>query len=438
MNRKKLPRLVALGAATVALAFFSPGPARANDAPKGEANTVTAYFPPDYGMTMRSGVPWSGWKIRYGFQPNFHDPDSGAPQYLYIDHAEYVTRDAQGRLATAVPVADDLRIAEVYVRYNGRDDRTADREIPELSNSRGGLLDLQSVPPSPATRSAGSFPDLGPFEYVDLEHEGGAFGRAEYVYDDIRWMEGRRDMGLQYGHKLVLWSALDSDNYRYLIRYVFFDDGSIELQVGATGHNLMNRAGNPGELSAHTHVHLAAWRMSLLLGDSPERNRPWIFDYHQNGFSGKLMRTPIRSETSVDLDAERYQRLSVVGNMRHNPDALLPVSYDLFPVGAGRLRFQTSSDHFAAHDVWITARETRGSGPVPHAAVSRLPSLIDRPAEDLDGRRFDVWTNASFLHIPRQEDFDSQGERMRGVAMTAWSKIRLHARDISLSSPFYQ
>lgn len=438
MRLNRIPLGKPLYAAMAVIAFFSPFPVLANDSGEAETNTITCYFPPDYGATTQSGFPWSGWKIRYAFEPNFKNHDKGGPQYLYIDHAEFLTRNARGQVVS-VPVADDLRIAEVYVRYNGKDARTADDEERELTISKLGLRDLGSIRPTPRTCEAASGEDLKVMTYFPLKQDGVVYGKAEYLYDDVRWMQGLKPTGeVQYGHKLVLWSALYSDNYRYLIRYVFFDDGSIELQVGATGHNKMDRAGTPAELSNHTHIHLATWRISFLLGEAPEENEPGIFDYDQNGTTGALSRKRIEVESALDLDAGRYQRLSVFGTTRNNPDSLFPISYDVFPTGSGRMRFGKPIEHFAAHDVWITAQDGTPSEVSIHGDVKTLPRLIDRPPEPLKDRRFDVWCNASFIHIPRQEDFSPAGRRTDGIALTTWSKVRLHPREVSYSSPFYR
>jgi Cu2+-containing amine oxidase len=66
-----------------------------------------------------------------------------------------------------------------------------------------------------------------------------------------------KDYGVvRRGEELVLWGAIDADNYRYIQEYTLRDDGVVMGRMGATGQNL------PGA-ELFTHVHNAIWRIDI-------------------------------------------------------------------------------------------------------------------------------------------------------------------------------
>src|SRR5438105_2638368 len=65
------------------------------------------------------------------------------------------------------------------------------------------------------------------------------------------------------GQRLDLWATLSAANYRYIMRYSFHDDGTIQARVAGTSQNL--RSVPVGDETG-MHVHQAAWRMEFDLG----------------------------------------------------------------------------------------------------------------------------------------------------------------------------
>src|SRR5580704_5830680 len=65
--------------------------------------------------------------------------------------------------------------------------------------------------------------------------------------------------GVRRGEELILWGAIDADNYRYIQEYTFRDDGVVIGRMGATGQNL------PGD-ELEPHAHNAIWRINFDFG----------------------------------------------------------------------------------------------------------------------------------------------------------------------------
>ena len=75
----------------------------------------------------------------------------------------------------------------------------------------------------------------------------------------------KNDKSVVRGQKMLLWGTMDADNYNYIIRYEFHDDGTIKFRIAGTAVNLPSAPLEP-------HTHNALWRIDVNLdgayGDS--------------------------------------------------------------------------------------------------------------------------------------------------------------------------
>lgn len=391
---------------------------------------VTVFFPP--GSTPETNAE-TGWRIQWAFDP----PRKACigPYRLRIERADFWLRDVD-RNPQWVPIADEIVIGEIFAVYNGLPNHGSKKPGPqhfverhfELSGSDEGLLPMDTQMGSPASM------------YVKgLASNGVNYALLELAQDDLQWMEEQKKMGLRYGHKLVIWSALYSNTYRYIIRHTFHDDGRITLEVGATGANTAPRApkGEWAKFQARTHIHLATWKLRFLLGETPEANTVWKFSNKHRGQFGDLLQQRIDEEQGVDLDPDYFERLSISGTMRVNPDSWGPVSYDILGDYTRLHDFCSSTGQFGNYSAWLIADEYTDNGILDENIAMCLPDYVNRPPTSIRERRSSVWLNGAFLHIPRQEDFDKNGQTL-GVATLMWHKTTLKPRDLMVATPFYK
>ncbi len=386
---------------------------------------ITQYFPPD--AKTEEGAT-TAWQMEWAFEPlpssparrgSKKDPSAAPkPHYLYVRNVRFMNRDVH-RNPRWIPIADEIRIAELFVQYNGTEKHSSLAEF-ELSENSKGLSTLALSAAHPAS-----------FRKERLLQDRTGYALAEARYDDVRWMETYPGERISYAAKLDLWCTLPAEGYRYLIRYSFRDDGTIRLMVGATGVNRHRRAEDPRVLESNTHTHLACWKLDLSLGPNPEKNSLLRVSNDHDGNSGWRTEYELPVEGFYDFSSTTFDRLMIQGHERRSRNVPTNMSYDLLPSFQGQLRYSGKMDsHFASHDLWVTRPEATGG-----MSARYLADYVAKPESLKDSRR-QLWINRSFLHIPRQEDFDHNGNN-NTTALTAWSEVILQPRDMFDKTPFF-
>ena len=170
----------------------------------------------------------TAWRVQYA---------QGTSQGLYITGAWF----KPGPQREFVQVLNEARVAEIFVVYH---------------------------PGSPR------YYDLGQFNFPMVPSDAGETGCCGEVLDGVvvkevrtRGLLWKDDKRSQVAQELVLWAVIDAANYNYMFEYVFRDDGTIELAVGATARNL------PGNEST-AHMHTGAVADRLRHRRRRERQRP--------------------------------------------------------------------------------------------------------------------------------------------------------------------
>lgn len=360
------------------------------------AGEIAQYFPADGQEADRI----TKWRVVWDIEKQ-----AGGSEVFFIREA-YFSRTPGDR---EIKVLGDSRVAELFTPYN------QGLRLYDISGSKFKLVDLDPtalgpgcIVPGQLFDRAGAAADTGP---VAME-----------VHDDhLRWMDTQQRS--RRGQSLLLWSVLDAANYRYVILYIFRDDGQIGFRIGATGNNL---AQTPSDQA--THLHTGCWRINVAL-DNPVANTIEKVTLDTN-----LARTivePLTTERRLKWNPEEFTRLRVKStNLTngHQPPNL--IGYELMPMASGAGRFRNPGEEFTLNDFWVTADKT---GEV------RCPNL-DRyeNGQDLAGEKPTIWFLATFNHSPRDEDFGRNGYIQKdGVALTTWAGFDLKPRNFFASSPMY-
>ncbi|MGW3345749.1 primary-amine oxidase [Nonomuraea rubra] len=230
--------------------------------------------------------------------------------------------------------------------------------------------------------------------------------------------------------RLVLSFFTTVGNYDYGFYWYLYLDGTIELQVKATGVLFTSAYPEGGSayatevapgLAAPYHQHLFCARLDMAV-DGPDNRveevelvRVPMGAGNPRGNAFTYRRTPLTREGEAQRDAD-----PAAGRTWHitNPASLnalgRPVAYVLHPEGRPVLLADPGSSiaaraAFATRHLWVTAYDPDERYPAGYL-VNQHPGGAGLPAfaaadRDLDGRSLVVWHVFGLTHVPRPEDW---------------------------------
>ncbi len=226
--------------------------------------------------------------------------------------------------------------------------------------------------------------------------------------------------------RLVISFFTPIGNYDYGFYWYLYLDGTIQLEVKATG--IVFTSGTPGEyatevapgLGAPFHQHLFSARLDMTVDgvrnavDEVEAQRVPIGEGNPHGNAFRRRRTRLGSEADAQrtADGSVVRTWHIVNTEKTNAHGQ-PVAYALIPEGkAAMLADPASSIHaratFATKHLWVTAYDPEQRYPagdfVNQNPGAGLPAwtAADRP---LDGEDIVVWHTFGTTHFPRPEDW---------------------------------
>jgi Cu2+-containing amine oxidase len=379
------------------------------------AGQVVQHFPanePEANMRTK-------WRIVWGIERQ-----NGRAQVLYVKEA-YFTR-AKGE--SEVKILGDSRLAEIFVPYNNGETIWDLIEYDwELS-----VLEEKALGPGCVTRG----------RIYDASGNPAAKGPvAVEIHDDnVRWFDnsantnpGQLDKSRR-GQALLLWSVIKASNYRYIILYVFRDDGEVGFRLGATARNLFPGRGTNED---NLHVHTGCWRLNLALDDQGSLAVDKVelaTSSAGNAGARKLLVTPLAKEEKILWRPERFTRLNVRSTKfqnQHKPNSSY-IGYDVIPTTSGSPRYYGQNEGFTLADFWVL----RDRPADLQTKCQDLPSYLK--GEPLAGGRPVLWYQTGVLHRIRDEDFGKDNDSpANGVAITGWGGFDLVPRNFFSSTPLY-
>ncbi|MFO0799102.1 MAG: YbjN domain-containing protein [Gemmataceae bacterium] len=371
---------------------------------------------------------------------------------LRIVSAKFSWKDEKKQPRSLV-VARNLMLAEAFSQYD---------------NKETCFLDVAKIG-TPMLKANKDF--LGPMcvgpgkilASTNADHDGKVY--QELHYDGLRWMGVYDKVQARGGEKLVLWAAMRSGNYAFLMEYNFTDDGRIVSRLGLTAHNLFDRAVLPKEKGVphramrtkdgDVHAHFGCWRLEFDLHD-PDRNlggcdQNTIQLVSRKFADGKFGLKPLPFP-GVDADgmpatepregkakwvATEFTTLRAESKAVKNTRGQ-PIAYDLVSsrTGAASAFLPLGNTKyvdmdFINYDYWVTRT------PDVFRHYYKVPTLAagGRP---LAGERATVWHSVGGIHAPRDEDFGPGGvDAARGAALTEWVGFTLKPRNLFDGTPLF-
>lgn len=389
----------------------------------------------------------TAWEIEWDFAP------VGKQKVFRIVSAKFAWKDFKGKPRSLI-VARNIQLVEAFTQYD--DGKTCWLDIAKVG--------LNHVP--------GNEKFLGP-ACVDkgklLESEIPGFNKKVYQelhYDGLRWIsiygddppaKKVEDYRARRGEKLILWSAIASGNYVYMMEYNFTDDGRIVCRLGFTAHNFFDRVKLPNRRTTYgfrlndgdVHPHIGCWRLDFDLSDpvrnqgGPESNELKIV---RRVFENGKFRQDARPFPGVGNMAAMEGKAKWVGKhfttLRAESAVVkntrgAPIAYDLVSTRTG-----TAEDlmpihqaagvkmDFVHYDFWVTRT------PKDFKHYYQLPDFAK--GQPLAGQGTTVWHSVPALHVPRDEDFGPGGvDAERGAALTEWIGFTLRPRNLFDGTPLY-
>ncbi len=231
--------------------------------------------------------------------------------------------------------------------------------------------------------------------------------------------------GVRRGEELVLWGAIDAANYRYIQRYVFRDDGTIEGWLGATGQNL------PGDELA-THVHNAIWRIDIDLDGVTNSASHLRHLENPANPAGTALDQAIALPVAQGFgwSARTHDALEITHPAFKNAQGHL-AAYHLMPLVTGGGLTQ-HYEAFTHNDFWVTPYNPG------QFAAKNLPMYV-AGSPPVMARDLVIWYKGSLHHHPRDEDgaYDVS-HSWTGTAHVMWTGFMLLPHDFFDCSPFYK
>jgi Cu2+-containing amine oxidase len=230
--------------------------------------------------------------------------------------------------------------------------------------------------------------------------------------------------GVKRGEELVMWGVIDADNYRYIERYTFRDDGAIIGQEGATAQNLPTEPHEP-------HTHNAFWRIDLDVGTTINDTALMQHKEDQNDPGGTATdpMTMIMTAQGLPWNPQTHDSIAVTDPTITNVQGHHP-SYHLVPLvdGGGLTRHY---EDFTHDDFWVTPYD-------PNQMAARyLASKYVVGGPPVNHRDIVVWYKGSLHHHPRDEDGIAIGKQWKGSALVMYTGFMLMPDAVFDCTPFY-
>ena len=275
------------------------------------SNEVIQTFP-------SNDLPKTAWKVHWATASGYG---------LYIQDAWF----KKSMEEPWMQVLGDARLSEAFVPYHRGSPRFWDISY--------------NFPLCTVTRE-----DAGPFGQLLSTSPGKDPTVVKEVRDrGLMWKDAR---GVRRGQRLVLWGTLSAANYRYVIEYGFQDDGTINFNVGSTGHNY-------GGSEWTGHMHNSLWRIDVNL-DGPNHNSVLLCEHIEPDGDQKAKAKGVTQsfndgvEGFADWDANKFTTLRVIHTQKKNVRGQ-PISYEIMPKRMGNARhFGGGKEECTQHDFWVT------------------------------------------------------------------------------------
>jgi len=364
------------------------------------AGEIVQYFPADGQEANRD----TQWRVVWGIESH-----AGGSKVLYIKEAFF----SRARGEREIKVLGDSRLAEIFVPYNGG------TRIYDISGFNFSLIDLMRGDLGPGCIKPGQI-------YAANGNPASTGPVAVEIHDDhLRWMNTAASTGRsRRGQNLLIWSVLGAGNYRYIMLYIFRDDGQVGFRLGATAHNLFS-----SNSDNTTHLHSGCWRVNIELGNQANTS---VSKVRLDTMQLKTIVESIDKEQRIPWQLDQFTRLRIASTtVKNTHDPASYIGYELLPWSSGVGHYFGTGEKFTQNEFWVIR-----DAALPELRCRDLDTY--ERGESLTGGKPVLWHLAAVNHTARDEDFGKVGYNAgEGVAITAWAGFDLKPRSFFGSTPLY-
>lgn len=237
------------------------------------------------------------------------------------------------------------------------------------------------------------------------------------------------------GYKLSLFSISHIGSYNYVPRWEFFDNGTMEFAVGATGALQRFTTGSQSDLGwpispekiGVSHLHNFFWRLDFDLAGNGANDYIEEINFVREDQGLKAKHEILSLETGRDVNPATLRTWIVADSALKN-QANSPIAYEIQLYQSGQRDVGPEEEAFTKYDIYFTkAKECeRFASRNANADVCAKDLSTYVNGESLQEDLI-VWPSTSFYHIPRAEDSPNMNIH--------WSGIRLKPFDWHNSNP---
>ena len=216
------------------------------------------------------------------------------------------------------------------------------------------------------------------------------------------------------GYALSLFSVSPIGEYNYIPLWQFYDDGTIEVVMGASGR-LQRRGANDGtgwpirsnNTTGISHIHNYYWRLDFDLNGTGNND---VVDEVQfipanNNQKRELSITQLANEAARSVEPENMRSWRIRDGAVNNSNGA-PIAYYFEPLGTGHRDVGPSYEPWTNNDFYVTKHKDCekyvSHNPTTNGCGNDITDFTDN--ESLDGQDIVVWYGTTFHHIPRDED----------------------------------
>ncbi len=220
------------------------------------------------------------------------------------------------------------------------------------------------------------------------------------------------DSGTKIGDALSLFSVSKVGAYHYIPQWRFFDDGTIEPSMGATGALQRYSSGNENRgwlidsnRTGIAHLHNFFWRLDFDLGSSGTDDYVEELNFSLNSGKRKRSTTKFSTETAREVNPSTLRSWRIVdGNTVNNNGH--KKSYEILLAETGHKDKGPSNEPYTHNDFFVTkaneCEKFASHNPASASCSKNLAEFVN--GENISGEDIIVWVGLTFYHMPRVED----------------------------------
>jgi len=295
-------------------------------------------------------------------------------------------------------VLSDARLSQLHVAYDDSD--VTYNDITQYGLGGGYLVDLT--------------PEDCPLGELLLSQTRPSACKWLANGDDNFRMRNRASSA----HSLNIFSVSQVGSYAYIISWLFYDDGAIEPQIGASGALQRSSAsltlpfgrvlqGDPDTLWL-SHTHNYYWHLDFDLGDSATDDvvAESRFVFNKDGIR-QPQSTVLTTEAALQIDPASATAWHILDNPAKGESIFKSRGYIIEPTRFGHRLVREQTEPYTEFDFFVTLakdceRFASQNSRFNPDCLNNVLEYVDN--ESLIDQDLVVWHRVSFHHVPRSED----------------------------------